>query len=391
MTLSTSAGEAELLRDALELAADTPVALISREPFGAGSITGFEVTPAGSASMTYFVDTSRRVVIEETGMLLGSPAAPECRIWVHPADPYLPALAPAAFSHAAETLLARLGITAIAPPRIVGYRAGRRAVLRVDVEDGARWIKVVPPSRLDRIVGTHRSLADAGIPMADLVGWSSDGLIVLDQARGTAAPDVVWQPPALLDAVDRLREALATVPLDHAARVGLADRRDWYAARFRDGADPVRAARVARLLDRIARVWRDVDPRVTVHGDLHFGQLFLDDEGAISGLIDVDTTGRGDPADDAAAFIAHAVASAYLTPEDRDERVWELARGALARWGSDPVRARVATLLLGQVLGAQERDRREDRQDGAADDLLTLAEEVLDPSGKVRRPVASRT
>ncbi|NYF17852.1 hypothetical protein HDC37_002697 [Microbacterium sp. AK009] len=380
MTLSTAASEEELLRDALELAADTPVALLSREPFGAGSIAGFEVTPADSEPMTYFVDTSRRVVAQETGMLLGSPTSPDCRIWVHPADPYLPALAPAAFSQAAETLLARLGIVATASPRIVGYRAGRRAVLRVEARGGARWIKVVPPRRVDRIVRTHRRLADAGIPMADLEGWSPEGLIVLDQARGTGAPDVAWRPAALLDAVDQLRAALAAVPLDHAARVGLAERRDWYATRFREGADSARATRVENLLDSVARSWREVDPGVTVHGDLHFGQLFLDDEGAISGLIDVDTAGRGNPDDDAAAFIAHAVASAYLTPEDRDERAWELARGALTRWGSDPVRARAATLLLGQVLGAQERGR-----DDAAGHLLVLTEAVLDPGREVRR------
>ncbi|WJL96484.1 phosphotransferase [Microbacterium sp. ET2] len=391
MTLSTTASEAELLRDALELAADTPVALLSREPFGAGSIAGFEVTPAGSGPMTYFVDTSRRVVTQETGMLLGSPAAPECRIWAHPSDPYLPALAPAAFSHAAESLLARLGISATAPPRIVGYRAGRRAVLRVEARGGARWMKVVPPSRVNRIVATHRRLADAGIPMAHLVGWSPEGLIVLDQARGTAARDVVWHATTLLDAVDELRAALAAVPLDHAARVGLADRRDWYAARFREGADAARGARVAALLERVVRAWRDEDPRATIHGDLHFGQLFFDDEGAISGLIDVDTTGRGTPDDDAAAFIAHAVASAYLTAEDRDERVWVLARSALARWGSDAVRARAATLLLGQVLAAQERGLHGGRPGHSADDLLTLAEAALDPAVEVGRALVEGT
>ena len=73
MTLSTAASEAELLRDALDLAVDTPVALLSREPFGDGAIAGFEVAPPGAAPLTYFVDTSRRVVPQETGMLLGSP------------------------------------------------------------------------------------------------------------------------------------------------------------------------------------------------------------------------------------------------------------------------------------------------------------------------------
>jgi aminoglycoside phosphotransferase (APT) family kinase protein len=96
----------------------------------------------------------------------------------------------------------------------------------------------------------------------------------------------------------------------------------------------------------------------TIHGDLHFGQLFLGPALEVSAVIDVDTAGAGTPADDTAAFVSHAITSAILTPAPRDARVWKLARQALARWGArddaDAFRARTATHLLGHSLGAIE-------------------------------------
>src|SRR5690606_30011203 len=95
-----------------------------REPLGAGSVTGFQTSDA--EPLLYFVDTSGLPVPAETGWSSG-----DARIWMHPADPHLPALAPVAFEHASEALLARLGIATSSAPQIIAYRPGRRAVLRV--------------------------------------------------------------------------------------------------------------------------------------------------------------------------------------------------------------------------------------------------------------------
>lgn len=357
MDVGTRAPEEDLLRDALGLAAEVEISLVSREPLGDGSVAAFEVRTADEQALTYVVDTSGRRVVRETGLVSGSPEAPEDRVWLHPADPHLPALAPVAFADAAQTLLARLGFREPGMPAIVAYRAGRRAVLRVPTGDGPVWIKVVPPSRLARIVETHRTLSAHGIGVPAIRGWSGDGLIVIDDALGVPAADAEWQPDALLDEVHALRVAWASVPLQHSARTGLERRLAWYSERLGRILHADDRAVVERIVSDARASWGDEDV-VPIHGDLHFGQLFLGDRLEISSVIDVDTAGLGTPADDTAAFIAHAVASATLTPAPRDDRVWALVRAALARTDAAPdgaaARARAATHTLGHALGAFE-------------------------------------
>ncbi|GAA1916438.1 hypothetical protein GCM10009775_06120 [Microbacterium aoyamense] len=363
--------ELALLVDALELDDDVVPALVSRELLGAGSIAGFHVPAADGSTLTYFVDSSRRVVTAETGILSGTPSEPEVRVWLHPADPHLPALAPVAFSHAAQSLLARLGFDDVGAPALVVYRAGRRAVLRVPTRLGDTWVKAVPPDRVVAIVETHERLADAGIPVPALRGWSAEGLIVWDAASGVPAASVAWEPGALLDEVDALRARIAQVPLEHRARTGLARRLVWYADRLEGVLPPDGAAIAAGVVERARATWEDGTP-ASIHGDLHFGQLFLDEEMRISSVIDVDTAGRGAPSEDAAAFAAHAISSAMLTPAPDDARVWELARQAFERWGDEGMRARTATHVLGHALGATEAG---DAERGYR--LLELADAVV--------------
>ena len=345
--------EMELLCDALGVTDPTQVRLISREPLGDGSVAGFDVIGTGDADATYYVDTSRRRVPRETGMLVGTPEQPEARVWLHPADPHLPALAPVAFSGAVQGLLARLGMHDAGAPVMVTYRPGRRAVLRVPVAGAVVWAKVVPPSRVGAIVSCYDALATAGVPIPALHGWSEDGLIIGEAARGTPASDVAWTPDDLLDGVDDLRERIAGAVLGRAAPTRLARRRDWYTARLTSLLPEERAAQAERVARRVRQGWGEETP-VPIHGDLHFGQLFLDDGGRVVSVIDVDTAGVGQPSEDTAAFLAHAVASALLTPPPRDARVWALAQRALERWNSDDVRVRAATHLLGHALGAYE-------------------------------------
>src|SRR5690606_23025947 len=80
----------------------------------------------------------------------------------------------------------------------------------------------------------------------------------------------------------------------------------------------------------------DQDVRRTVHGDLHVGQLFVaeDDASVISGVIDIDTCGLGDPADDEAAFMGHLVASLVLSRADAERSAGfrRLLDAAAGRW-----------------------------------------------------------
>lgn len=350
--------EAELLADALGIDR-THLTLRSREPLGSGSVAGFDVETDGAPPQRYFVDTSGTRVASETGLVLTEGDDVAARIWLHPADPHLPALAPAAFGHAAASLVARLGRQVGGVPSLVGYRPGRRAVLRAPTDTGAVWIKVVRPSRVRRIVETHTTLQAAGLPLPAMLGWSPEGLIVLASATGVPATDVEWRPARLLDAVDDLRRRLAAVRFEHPVR-GVGGRLDWYAERL-TGHPEINPARALALISR-ARAGLEAGPSspeapTGVHGDLHYGQLFLSGEDQISGLIDVDTAGYGDPDEDAAAFRSHAIASALLTPAGPGrERVWALARLAGDRWGAPHVNALVLVHLLGHTLAALDRD-----------------------------------
>lgn len=366
MRTSGFESETALVCEALGVPAEA-VAFRSPEPLSTGSVTGFDVTGADGTHI-YYLDTSALPVAQETGLALheeGSDAV-TARIWLHPADPHLPALAPVAFDHAAEALLARLGIAQTGFPEMWAYRPGRRAVLRIATIDGAVWVKVVRPGRTARIVSAHAAFRAAGVPGPAVRGWAPEGIIVLDEAAGTPAPDVAWEPERLLDEVDAVRERIGAVDLDVPVR-GVATRLDWYAARAGTVADAV----VVGI--RALTAERDAGPRGIVHGDLHFGQMFLDDAHRLSGVIDVDTAGQGLLAEDPAAFLSHAAASATLTHGGPERRVWTLADGAMRRWGDDPgVRALAATHLLGHALGAADAGG-EDR----AARLLRAAESIL--------------
>lgn len=371
MIQASPSPELALLRDALGPAADAAKPL-SREPLGRGSVVGFELSGPDQGAVVY-VDTSAIRVDVETGLALPGVG----RIWTHPADPHLPALAPAAFGHAVGTLLERVGIEVVADPVMIAYRPGRRAVLRVDTRQGRRWIKIVRPSRVERIARLHATLREAGLPVPAVTAWSPRGLIVIEEAAGTPASRAAWTPTALLDAVDDLRARLATVQTATTV-AGSTARADWYAARI-IAVEGSWRERIEALASR-TRV-TDGDASSTVHGDLHFGQLFLDSAGArITGLVDVDTVGRGHPAEDPAAFLAHAITSLHMSSaDDARSRLRELVSAADVRWAAMPgVGARVAAQLLGYVVAALDAGERER--------ALALLDEA-----EMRAPMADRT
>ncbi|WP_194419732.1 phosphotransferase family protein [Microbacterium abyssi] len=336
-----------MLASALDLDVDA-IAFHSREPLGGGSVTGAQVD-AGEP-LLYYVDTSGLPVPAETGLVArADEGEPTVRIWQHPSDPHLPGLAPVAFHHAAQTLLARLGIVTDAVPELVAYRPGRRAVLRIQASAGPVWLKVVRPSRVERIVRAGTAVAAAGLPVPAVHGWSGEGLIVMADAAGVPAQDVEWDPQQLLDEVGVLRSALARADWDHRG-AGTAARLEWYESHAGPRASEILTA-ARRLLDAGPG---PASPTV-IHGDLHFGQLFLEDR-RISGLIDVDTLALGDAAEDSAAFLSHAIASALLTDYSVRARVWALADLAADTWGADDrVRGLTLTHLAGHLIAAEER------------------------------------
>jgi hypothetical protein len=57
---------------------------------------------------------------------------------------------------------------------------------------------------------------------------------------------------------------------------------------------------------------------VTIHGDLHIGQLILAAADYYNGLNEIYTAGFGDPADDAGALYAHLLVTAAINTERPD-------------------------------------------------------------------------
>lgn len=361
--------------DALGVPVDS-LSTISREPLGVGSVVGYTVD--GNPGAVAYLDTSLLSVPAETGLVQEDVA----RLWMHPADPHLPALAPSAYGHSLAILLSRLGITAEGDPALVAYRPGRRAVLRVPSDGDAIWVKVVRPRRVERIVALHRTLGAAGLPVPGVRGWAPDGLVVLDPADGAAALEIVAgrgaPEAAVLDSVDRIRAALSRAPLTGAARASIVARTGWYAARLR-ATLPAAREDVATVVGALAQHPAPVRTDVGIHGDLHLGQLFLAGDGGVTGLIDVDTAGLGDPADDVGALVGHAVASAALTAPLRDaSALWAFAEAAWQRWRHEPGSAAAASVhLLGHALAAA------DAGDGhRARGLMRVARRILDHDGE---------
>ncbi|WP_186808068.1 phosphotransferase [Agrococcus baldri] len=403
--------EERMLRDALGEDLRGELRVLSREPYGAGALTGFEESPpAGEPVQTryWYVDTSGKRVESETGFVLGDPEHPQARIWLHPADPRLPALAPASFPDAAATLMGRLGVRLDRSPELLVYRPGKRAMFRMRAGERDTYLKIVRPDASASIVQLQESLRAGGVPVPLITGWSELGIVLTETAAGTPLTGRLDEldPERLLDSIESLREQMGAVDTGRAARASLADRRDWYltriasaAERAREGAGagaPGRAeapssARFAEHLAVVTRMIESVDASAlmvddevlrTVHGDLHVGQLFVaeGDASAITGVIDIDTCGLGDPADDEAAFMGHLVASIVLARRDaaRAAGFRRLLDAAAGRWlavdrpGARRVAHRTAVHVLAHALAPTERG---DLEAAAAE--LAIGAEVL--------------
>jgi aminoglycoside phosphotransferase (APT) family kinase protein len=296
-------------------------------------------------------------------------------IWLFPNDPALPALGSVTGVDHARHVLASLGV-AIEPTEVtvVSYRPGHRAVVRVASERQPIFVKVVAPEKAQSIAERHELFRAGGIPVPRLLGWSAEGLIAMTALPGVDAQTVIGRvsssefpldPAVFLEQIEFLSSLLAGVPSFTTARPSLFDRLDWYVHRLAEQLPDSRAeieAVGAEILKR-GREGRGFEfTPVTIHGDLHIGQIFVDETSPslLAGLLDIDTAGTGDPADDAAALYAH-LATFGESMADTDPlaaaRCLALADAWLARWPFNPnagfearSRAIAATHLLGHAL-----------------------------------------
>lgn len=300
---------------------------------------------------------------ERDGVLRVAGDPGDLAAWVYPADPGLPALAGIVTPDSAARLVERFGVRAEGlTVEVAAYRPGKRAVIRLGLPDRVLFAKVVKPDDAGPMVARHEAWLAAGLPVPEVVGWSEDGLVVLTRLPGVEASSRIAQ----LDraAIQALPRRVGSVRSATPARASLTSRVGWYAERLSD--------LDSRLAPAAERVCSDISALLaatpaapllqTVHGDLHLGQVFVDpaDPGRITGILDIDTAGLGDPADDLAALWAHLVvtrelmlAQGHADAASAAALADELADG----WGDDGdagrrdrVRAVAATHLLGHAL-----------------------------------------
>jgi hypothetical protein len=93
-------------------------------------------------------------------------------------------------------------------------------------------------------------------------------------------------------------------------------------------------------------------PAVPVHGDFYESQLLVEG-GAVVGLLDVDTVGRGHRIDDWATLLGHVVLLEHILPEPATATRYRRAveTHALGRWPAAQLRPRVAAVLVGLATG----------------------------------------
>ncbi len=313
---------------------------------------GDEVT-VGFDVVVRWPDRSERSELVYVAASLADDHGPS-HVWCYPYDPLLPGLADAVRPDAVAAFLE-------VPARDVQLevrtlRPCRRAVIAVRGAGVDVHLKVVPPAEADRVVARHRAFAEACLPVAPVVAVDqARGWVVLATLAGVpldrSLDDFSSLPPRAAD-LAALIERIADVELVDADEVPPSAALVGRHAAVIASATPSLAARAAGVAEAIALAVQAQPGRTgTVHGDLHAGQLLVDDQGTIVGLLDLDDAGRGDVLDEHARLRAHLVAGAVLADTARANRHWGLAAEVVHGWptptDSGALSPRVAASLLG--------------------------------------------
>lgn len=249
---------------------------------------------------------------------------------------------------------------------VVGYRAGRRAVVR----SGDGFVKALRPARWVDAVERHRAVAAAltactGTPAIPALLAADVNRATIRFATLPGEPLRVLVAAGVARAADvgrRVGSALAawwsTPPPQclptHGAVAERAVLARWHEQAVSAGVISGAAAeRWAALLERAAaglgRIG-ETEPLRLLHRDLHAGQVLVTPDGSV-GLLDLDTASRGDPALDLGNLLAHldldvldghcdrAAVAAFETALDE-----MLAPGPRGTWASRVAVYRLAAL-----------------------------------------------
>lgn len=283
-------------------------------------------------------------------------------VWRFPHDPFLPALASAYDTEAVRALLHSFGVRPDAVSlRLRAYRPRRRAVVEVAGGDVRVFLKVVRPARVEPLHRRHRLFTAAGVPSPPSLGYTDDGLMVLQALPGSPLRRVLVSGGASPsgDHVLELLERLPPEVCDAGRRRTWRERAEHY-AEVVAGVLPEQATRVRALGAEVAG-YRDDGAAVPVHGDFYENQLHVTADGRICGLLDIDTAGAGDRLDDLACLLGHLSVLAQIE-QDRARDITVLGSRYLAAFDRvvDPValRYRAAAVVLSLATGPHRVQER---------------------------------
>lgn len=289
------------------------------------------------------------------GTLIVDNGSDRVAVWRFPHDPDLSGLASAHDEGAVARLLNELDLGG-GPVQLAvrAYRPRRRAVIEATGPAGRLYVKAVRPHRVEELHQRHRLMIANHVPSPHSLGWTDDGLLVLQALPGPTLREAIragTRPvpsgESILDLLDRLPAALATGP----KRPSWLDRVEHHAA-IAAAIMPAEAERVRRIADAI-RSEAGTGPIVAVHGDFYESQMLVDGP-AISGLLDIDGAGPGDRLDDLGCLLGHLSVLATIDRQ-RASRINAIGADYLGAFQHtvDPgdLRYRTAAVVISLIAG----------------------------------------
>ncbi|MGP5164627.1 aminoglycoside phosphotransferase family protein [Arthrobacter rhombi] len=292
--------------------------------------------------------------------------------WLHPQDPRLPGLARAGVAAEAQRLWGQGDrLTGL---RTMTYRPLRRAVFRADfstpgpvVATRRLYLKVLRPGQAEPLALRHRLLADAGLPVADVISPVAHSVVATAGLPGEPLGAALrldgaggLEPATLVSLLDRLPAAVLELP----RRPSWTDRLARY-AHAAGCALPEDVQQIAALSRHLREVIdaQDPGPVVPVHGDFYEANVLMEGR-TVSGLLDLDSVGPGHRVDDLACLLGHLGMIPALGGRNRqrESAIWS----TLEIWGAEFSRevdarclyARAAAVAVSLIAGARRPGMR---------------------------------
>jgi hypothetical protein len=224
-------------------------------------------------------------------------------------------------------------------------------VVAVSGAEEGLYLKLVRPSKVEGLHRAHQELA-AALPVPASLGYSPElGLIALQSVPGltlrAVLEDAGLEVPPAADIIDMARRL--PTPVDRREAPSAVSRLEEVGSLL----TVISPELTTRIDDIVAAIGPETRPADTPsHGDYYESQLLVED-GALVGMLDVDTYGWGRAGDDGSTMLAHLAVWAGMSR--RPERVLGLGASLIELWDLlvDPadLRRRTAAVVLSLATG----------------------------------------